>query len=292
MMRFAVVLPLVVVTPLACLEIPDYVPRGDTVCQVGCPSMWLWVGPHDEAPSCPEGHRPLWDAWSAEALVPQECGACECGPAACVLPPAVTAHAPLCPGTDDPRVIEVGASWDGTCTARAPAISADAFASVTYAPPALAPCTPSKAPEPSPVIAAFARTCAAKFGDDVPAGFLVCLPPYDNGSCPPGLEKRIELTEEHIDKRTCTPCACGAPEGGTCVADVFLYGDSTCSAQIDAALTVDQKDTPCHDISSPLPLVAMRAEMTEAEPGSCTPSVSTVIGTVEQGAAYPLCCVP
>jgi hypothetical protein len=262
-------------------------------CQEGCPVLWLWRGPRADAPPCPDGSPPVWEAWMDE-VVPQTCGACTCGPSACVLPSAVTAHAPICAaGEDNPTPFDAGTGWDGTCAAPAAPLASDAFASVTYDPPAQAPCAPSPAPEPAPFTATFVRACLGWKGKDRTEAFAECMPTdWTNGECYPGYTERLDLALEYADHRACTPCTCGAPEGGTCVADVSLYGDASCGSQIDAALAISLGDVPCHDISSPSPLVAMRAAMTEANPGTCTPGISTMTGTLERSKTRVTCCAP
>jgi hypothetical protein len=88
----------------------------------------------------------------------------------------------------------------------------------------------------------------------------------------------------------CTPCACGAPEGGRCEANVSLYADAACADEIDAALGVGLGDAPCVDIPVSAPLGAMRAGFTSAEPGTCIPTVSTLTGSVKRGAMRTMCC--
>ncbi|WP_437484564.1 hypothetical protein WME75_45140 [Sorangium sp. So ce1014] len=186
---------------------------------------------------------------------------------------------------------DAGAGWDGTCSPAGAPIPSDAPASVTYEPPTLGACTPSPAPEPLPVIATFGKACGGYIGQP-PEGYDLCIQTRSDGSCWDDYPEKREFTEELIDNRSCSACECGPPAGGECSADVFLYGDAACSEEIAASEGIGQAETRCADVSSPSPLVAMRAELTKAEPGSCTPSVSTVTGTVEKGKMHIVCCAP
>jgi hypothetical protein len=285
-MRIAALFVLASLTLLACDDVPEVSDEPHS----GCPAVWLWEGPQDTAPACPDERETLWKGWRG-GIVPQGCEACECNPAACVLPSSVTTHASICPGTDSPISFDAGAGWDGTCTAAAAPIPRSDFASVTYGPPTLAACTPVATPKPLPIRATFGKACAGFIGQP-PEGYDLCIRTHTDGSCWDDYPEKREFTEEFLDKRTCTPCECGAPTGGKCSADVSLYGDATCSEEIASLADVGEVNNPCTDISSPLPLVAMRATLTEAEPGTCTPSVSKAIGTVEKGAMHVVCCAP
>ena len=95
-----------------------------------------------------------------------------------------------------------------------------------------------------------------------------------------------------IDGRACAPCECGPPEEGNCVVDVTLYGDSQCSDRVDAALGIGLGEMRCADVSSPLPLSAMRAALVDAEPGTCSPSVPAVIGAIERHEPHVVCSFP
>ncbi|AUX24699.1 uncharacterized protein SOCEGT47_052380 [Sorangium cellulosum] len=161
-MRLAALFALASHMLLACDDVPELSDEP----HAGCPAVWLWEGPQGEAPACPEERETLWEGWRG-AIVPQTCGACECGPGACVLPSSVTTHASVCPGTEDPMTFDTGAGWDGTCTPAGAPSQDDALASVTFEAPALAACAPSPAPKPSPVVATFGKACAGYI--DAPA---------------------------------------------------------------------------------------------------------------------------
>jgi hypothetical protein len=253
----------------------------------------LWVGRHAEAPSCPGDRLDYWEGWASEAAS-DECGPCTCGPAACSAPSSLTTYAAIrCDGEGEPLTIAAEEGWHGTCVAIDPAVSSERFASVLFEPPALAPqCAPSPPLDPPPISGSYARACPLESSYVSWADFAMCITPEADGLCRPGFKNRLEFTMRLSDNRACTPCACGAPTGGRCMADVMLYGDATCNTQIDLGAFIDQGDNPCHDVPAPLPLAAVRAVLTRQEPGSCTPTpvASKVVGTVERGERRVFCC--
>ncbi|WP_438016230.1 hypothetical protein WMF18_36105 [Sorangium sp. So ce315] len=253
------------------------------------PVLWMWVGPKDEAPPCVDGQPPKWEGWMPQGS-PDSCEPCTCGPAACTLPSRVSTNASACPGGGRSIEFGAGAGWDGTCATPASPVEPGEFASVVYEPPTLSPCTPSKTPEPPPAPALFVRVCAGNTAQD-PPGFVDCMQASKEGTCRDGLT-RHEFFEALIDDRACAPCECGPPAGGKCVANVSLYGDGACGAQVDAALSISAGDIRCTDIDSTLALVALRAELVEAEPGACAASVPAVIGDVEGREPRVVCSFP
>jgi hypothetical protein len=259
------------------------------------PPEWVWVGPGEEAPACPGNRQADWEGWAYEAAT-GECGACECGPAACMPPSMVTAHGTLCtsPPYDEgvPVTFDAGQGSDGACVAAAPHLPTSAFRSVVFEPPTLALCTPSQPLDPPPISPRFARACPSNVDEEPPGSFIPCIAPEPDGSCRPGFSDRMEFTERFVDNRTCTPCACSLPVGGSCLVDVFLYGDATCTSTIAALFWLGLDMTPCHDTPAPLPLSAVRMVRRQEDPGACMPisRISEVVGTVEQGDTRVFCC--
>lgn len=274
-------------TLLACEDewfVPLLPPPADSA-----PVLWMWVGAEDDAPPCIDGQPPKWEGWMVDAPegLPDTCDACECGPAACELPTTVMANAMTCPGGSTSIALDAGAGWDGTCAALPSPVQPDDVASIVYEPPTLSPCTPSATPEPPPVPARFVRVCAGNTAQE-PPGFIPCMQASSEGTCRRGLT-RHEFFEQLIDNRACAPCECGPPAGGRCVADVGLYGDSACSDRMVTGLPVGLGETACADVTSPLPLSAMRATLVEEEPGACSPSVAAVLGTLERREPHIVC---
>ncbi|WP_437975095.1 hypothetical protein WMF11_44620 [Sorangium sp. So ce295] len=279
-------------TPLLACEDESFVPLAPPQVDAA-PVLWMWVGPRDEAPSCIDGQAPKWEGWMLEApeRQPETCEGCTCGQAACVLPSKVTTSAASCPrggsSVDVSVHVDAGEAWDGTCAALPSPVEPDERASVVYEPPALSPCTPSGTPEPPPLPARFVRVCAGNTAQE-PPGFIACMQATREGRCDLALT-RLEFFEELIDHRACPPCACDPPAGGTCLADVVLHGDSTCSDRVDAALSLGLGDVRCADVRSPLALGAMSAVLVDAEPGACSPSVPVVTGAVERREPRVVC---
>lgn len=256
--------------------------------------VWLWSGKPVEPPLCPGNRVDYWEGWTRE-VSSDECGACKCGPAACVLPSRVTAHAPICPvqGEGTSVTFDVGERLVGVCTAATSPIASDTFASVTTEPPALArQCATPPPLEPPPILGVLARACPYDGQPDTDKTFLLCITPEADGECRPEFSERFEFTRRLGDHRTCTPCACGDPIGGNCVADVILYGDTKCSNQIVSISGIGLGATPCTDTQASLPLTAVRVILAQQETGTCVPttSVSTVSGSVEHGETRVFCC--
>ncbi|XXT22422.1 hypothetical protein WME94_12760 [Sorangium sp. So ce429] len=268
-------------------ELDVYGPRMDD------DPVWLWVGTEEKAPPCPGDRLVEWEGW-ADEKVPEVCGTCTCGPAACVLPSTITAHTSLCsnPGAGTPVTFDAGTSLIGVCTSFDSPVAPDTFASVTYEPPALErECAPSHL-EPPSISGEFAKVCPFEAEQTAPDEFSLCITPENDGLCRPGFSTRLKYKPRISDNRTCTPCACSAPSGGNCRADVLLYGDATCTNQLDTGFGIGLNDTTCHDTPAPLPLAAVRAIFTHNEPGTCTPTtnLSTVKGLVERGETRVFCC--
>jgi hypothetical protein len=227
---------------------------------------------------CFVGDEVLWEGLVGKDA-PNKCEACQCGPAACALPLKVTAHASVCPGEDDAGTVEARRSWDGSCTARTMPIQSDAFAYVTFEPPALAPCVPVEAaPEPWRRPLGNVKACKLKpqSMSGVPSGAVTCYPPQANGECWKGYAflRNFPIV---IDTRACTPCSCGAPEGGKCAVKTTLYQDERCFDELGNTVISNSEPPICSRVDS-APLAAMRSGFTLSEPGTCTPSVSTIEG--------------
>ncbi|KYF72709.1 hypothetical protein [Sorangium cellulosum] len=256
----------------------------------------LWVGDTPDFPMCPEGRLDYWDGWADVRTDPQyqnECGTCACSPAVCGLPDSVKAHeAPLC--ADEGVKVNVAGAADppGHCVKTSPLVPGDAFASVTIKPPMMAPaCKPSKG-TPPPLTGTFARACP--WTGEYRTGFdgLVCIAPERDGSCRPGFSARFEFQEKSRDARTCTPCECGAPVGGSCVADVLLFSDTTCSDMLISINGIGTEEEICYGAPAASPLAGVRVVFARDEPGTCTPTttVSMVDGTIESGETRTFCC--
>lgn len=238
---------------------------------------------------CLPGDELLWEGLLGDEA-PDECESCQCGPAACVLPSKVTAHASVCPGEDAVGTVDVSGPWDGSCAAATPPIQGSVFASVTFEPSTLAPCAPvSPAPEPSRRPLAFVRACKPALPGNHPTVAATCYAPQSDGTCWKEHTVVYTLTTV-VDTRTCSPCTCGAPDGGKCAVKTTLYQDSRCFDELGNEF-ISNSDPPICSRVGNAPLAAMRSVFTQNEPGTCTPSVSTIEGgKLEPGDTHVLCC--
>ncbi|WP_437899331.1 hypothetical protein [Sorangium sp. So ce124] len=289
MMRCGLPSALIAFTLTACLDLDNfyiYPPKKEQE------PMWLWSGDHEDAAPCPGDRKIWWEGWVDEVF-PPECGPCACSPARCAPPTGVTSHAAACPGEGLPSSLEADDVLDAACTVPALSIPASSLASVTYRPPTLAPCTPSPTPEPPPIDGIFARACrAGQANETPPPGWSLCRPPEDDGTCRIEFPIRREFSTLGPDDRTCSPCECGPPSGGSCRMTVTLYGDTRCSRPLDSAELSDTDVPLCHDLTAPAELTAFRVDVIRREEGACTPKRATSMasGTIEKGEHHVACC--
>ncbi|WP_437596439.1 hypothetical protein WMF28_28100 [Sorangium sp. So ce590] len=283
-MRSAVFLTLTAFAPIGCSPESYDLPSPDER-----EHFYVRFENHGDSTDCLFGDEVLWEGLVGKET-PDKCEACECGPAACTLPSKVTVHASVCPGEDDVGSVEASESWDGSCAAAATPIQSDAFASVTFEPPALAPCAPvAPAPEPWRRPLADVRACKPKTPHRIPGYAFSCYPTQANGECWKGYPFRHDFSTV-IDARTCTPCSCGAPTGGECTAQITLYQDERCFDALGNTLITNIESPLCSRVAN-APLAAMRSAFIQDEPGSCTPSVSTIEGgKLEPGETHVACC--
>ncbi|WP_438025745.1 hypothetical protein [Sorangium sp. So ce233] len=257
----------------------------------------LWVGKTPDFPICPDGRLDYWDGWADVRTDPQyqnECGTCTCGPAACALPDGMLVHeAPLCAVEGIKIDLAGAADPPGHCVELSSPVPGDAFAAVTLKSPTMArACDPAKDLDPPPLSGTFARACPWTGEYESAFNGLVCIAPEDDGSCRPGFSARFEFQEKIQDARTCTPCACGAPVGGSCVADVLLFSDASCSHMLFSGNGIGTREGACYVTHEDSPLAGVRVVFAEDEPGTCSPTtdVSLVDGTIESGETRTFCC--
>ncbi|MGK3996419.1 hypothetical protein [Sorangium sp. So ce1024] len=205
----------------------------------------------------------------------------------------MTTHATACPGEGLPSSFEADEVIHAACIVPPLPIPESSLASVTYPPPTFAPCTPSPTPDPPPIDGIFVRVCeAGQAKDTPPPGWSYCLPPKDDGTCQPEFPIRREFSTPGPDHRTCSPCECGPPSGGTCSTRVTLYGDAHCARPLDSAVLSDTDGPLCHDIAATADLAAFRVDVIQRENAACRPTRATSMasGTVEEGEQRVACC--
>ena len=150
---------------------------------------------------------------------------------------------PLHPGDSSyPVLVWIGPN-DGTapdCPGNAPVEQFIWYTDLVVPPMSCGPCSrgssttpPPTAPQPKPTFGRMARVCeGSAFGRCAPdehcapappRGFRQCVHTRGEHDCPPeGYAEQLVVHEKFADERTCTPGACGAPEG-----DVALEGSRT-----------------------------------------------------------------
>lgn len=268
-----------------CSNLPDEYPSPDPADEI-----WVRGSYTDEGMECPASSDPLWEGWVGEAP-PNECEPCECGPAKCLMPSGVIANASVCPGSGTKIAFDAGEGWDGSCISLDTPISGDEFASVTFQPPTVAPCAPlSPRPRPTRRPLEFVKACVPRPGGVTWSGWRACYPPQEDGTCWKSYPFLHEINTK-IDTRTCTPCSCGAPRGGSCAVKTTLYAGVGCSAPFGSEFASDKNGPVCARFTVDQ-LGSMDSVFTESEPGTCAPSTDSTIesGAVEPGPTYRFCC--
>jgi hypothetical protein len=139
----------------------------------------------------------------------------------------------------------------------------------------------------------FARACEAEQTTDIrPEGTSFCITPEPDGHCRSGFKIQREFTTRGADHRTCSPCECDPPRGGSCAALVTLYGDTSCASPFDSTTLSDTDAPRCHDITAGAELTAFRVQVVQQQNGTCTPkrAQSVVYGTIEEVEHHVVCC--
>jgi hypothetical protein len=90
--------------------------------------------------------------------------------------------------------------------------------------------------------------------------------------CPPSYPDKNVFYKDFVDNRFCTPCTCGAAEGGTCVGTIGLFSDTLCTmSPIGPTIAIDATGPACHDIK-PVgsALQSKSASEPTYKPGKCS----------------------
>ncbi|MDC3955846.1 hypothetical protein [Polyangium jinanense] len=283
----------------------------------------VWIGPNDgSGPPCPNNAPVEQFVWFTDLVIPpKKCGPCSCGPSdgTCSLPETITAHAAPCTPPEDTAATATNPpdAWDGTCAADntiAAGLSCGpetpCVQSVTVGPLAKQDigCTvidatgATTAAPPSPSWGRVARVCeGSAFGKCEPDEHCAPKPPADfrqcvylSGvhACPPDkYTEAFVVYEGFADKRTCTACTCGAPEGTSCHADISIFADAACTVS-PLIVSAWSEGTTCHDVASKgRALGAKTAAPPVYQRGSCAPAGGEVEGDVALAGPRTLCCV-
>jgi hypothetical protein len=287
----------------------------------------VWFGPAIEAPTeCPfEGEIRL-ARYSGLHAPPLDCASCECEDATgtCAgVPDSISVGTTTCGPGGISTPFDGPGGWDGSCT------SANAIAAGAQCPPGSGtPCVHSIAwsalPGPqneacsvkvNPVPGLHgtsiswenaAVACHSSMARDLcNNGSEECLPAvlypwsqcvWQNGEheCPKNYtySRRVMYDFAPKDSRSCSACSCGEPIGGTCIANLRPFTDSTCSNEI-LNLLISSAMPDCFPIF-PAGLAIGSKSITDHQyvPGMCAASGGEPMGeTVEdKGTATTLCC--
>jgi hypothetical protein len=284
------------------------------------PPGLLWIGAEVNAPMCPdiapaigyEGHADLDTS-------PAACGTCSCSSpgGSCVLPATMTASSSnACTAGGTGALLtpfDPPAGWDGSCDSDGSIPAGklcggvDCVRSVVIGPLAMTElgCTPA-APPATTIVAwkTFGLGCAGAASGSCPdhgevcaaaastPGFLTCIYHEGDVDCP-GFSLYADqhvLYEGADDTRGCSPCVCGAPEGGACSSRVSIYTDGACSALLDT-VTVDSS-TECVSVPKGSPLGSKSATVPVYTAEGCPASGGQSTGSIVPVTPSTFCCLP
>ena len=278
---------------------------------------WVWMGPEDQAPECPQGPTSISYEGRADLVAPSVCEACTCDPptGSCALPSKLTASTVACNisggsstsfGAPDP--------WDGSCYG-ANQVPGGAAQSLSIGPLVMT----EKGCASGPPVAAkivslrwetFARACDVALptgtidrsvclpADPIAPGFKACIFSDSEEECPNERVGNV-FTEKHVfyrgvqDDRQCSTCTCGAPTGSLCTAQLYVYDDASCSGSPLMSNPISSAKLACHDI--PIPGQALGSKSAGAVtylPGTCPPEGGVASGTAIPTIPMTVCCRP
>ncbi len=125
-----------------------------------------------------------------------------------------------------------------------------------------------------------------------PPGFEQCIfLRGEEAECPLGYPNRY-VVYSAIDTSTvtCTACACGSPEGGTCEANVSAWSETGCTGTMLASEHVSTMAPRCTDLVSGDDLASMEATWDQNVPGTCQASGGEPVGEAKPSGPATFCC--
>jgi len=284
----------------------------------------LWTGPMADQPlECPP-HAPIagFLGYSGLEPSPSACPVCTCEPStgSCALPTDLTARSAICAGTSAlDTSFDAPANWDGSCTAvnavpqgamcgNEPCVQSLNIEAMTMTESGCTPKTqpvPNAAPGTWKTVGLACRGMEEHVGsckdpgkicvptsEPPPPGFTQCLFKEGDVACPAVYTEKHVFHQGFDDKRTCTPCACGAPDGGTCTALLSVYEDTACT-KLNYMTMISSVMSVCGDIAiAGSALGSKSATSVTYSPGACAPSGGESMGDVELVGAATFCCLP
>ena len=293
-------------------------------CDVGKFAHWsfqweqptlLWIGPEDQAPECPRGPTTVSYEGRTDLVAPVVCEACTCEPptGSCALPSTIMASDAACGAQGVSTSFNAPAPWDGTCdgTIQTPGGAANSLDidPIVMTENGCAAGPPIAAKVVSLHWETYARGCDVDLpkgpvdrsicltDDLAPPGFAVCIYRDGEHDCPddPG----TVFTERHIfyqgvqDDRQCSTCACGAPTGSLCTAQLAVYDGSnmTCLDPPLVSIPISSAKHTCFDITIPgQSLGSKSAGSMIYLPGTCLAMGADPSGNATKTEPSTLCC--
>lgn len=281
--------------------------------------LLLWIGTPGQEPECPAGAPVKGSLVFADLNASTACGACKCDvpTGTCALPLALTAAAATCAG-DGPGVahtpFDAPPGWTGACTPANPIPAnqkcngVNCVQSLTIAPLALTetPCAVSVEPIAAKLPYTWgtaARSChGTAFGpcatpDEICApaaepGFAQCIVREGDRECPAPYAVKHVFHSDFTDTRDCTPCACSAPLGGTCTAQISVYKDNACST-LSSTVGLSSTSPTCFDVvPAGQALGSKLADEPVYAPGVCQISGGEPMGEAVPTDPATYCCLP
>lgn len=289
-------------------------------------AVLLWLGGDEmDAPKCPERAALNYFTGYNDLVVDVQCDECKCSAPTCVLPHAIgTDTLPACgSGVSDNYAAPNG--WDGSCFSPAQ-LPAGSFASFALPAATVTECKPSTSP---PIQApgamaprsnvifggigwrTVAKACAGeafgKCSDSKKTCVPNALPPppefrycvkyqstnvdeADLPQCPNEFPERHVFYKKWEGTRECSPCACGEPKDGQCIAAFSAYQDPACG-DMPAPFFKDIAGEGCV-FAMPWTLGAISAKWVINAPGKCEPSGGEPVGEVKPTDPRVFCCQP
>ena len=270
-------------------------------CAYYAPQGWsepelLWVGPaQQQVPGCPV---PTPAGFVGFTGVDASCPPCQCNPptGSCGLPPTIAVSPEPCETADadgGETPFDPPAGWDGGCTANdaidggalcdgGPCVQSATIAPLIVKETGCAPVAPTLGATVAfgsstlscPALAGGACTMGTCLPTP-PPGFAICVSQEGDVACPPPsvptpyTQQLLVYNNPYV--WTCSACACGAPAGSVCSAEISLYSDGMCASPMPNANPVDSTKPICVDLITGAALGSQSASAPVYTPGACQP---------------------
>jgi hypothetical protein len=300
---------------------------GEPSCEVGefvhwshgwdSPS-WVWIGPEDQAPECPQGPTSISYEGRTDLVASPVCEVCTCEPptGSCALPSTLTASTAVCGTPGATTSFNAPSLWNGSCDGSTQ-VPGGAAQSLTIDPLVMTETGCASGPPVAAKIVSlhwetFARACDVGLpktlierstclpADPIAPGFKACIFSDSEMECPNEHVDNV-FTEQHVfyhgvqDARQCSACTCGAPTGSVCKGQVSIYdgNDLTCGGPALDQKSISSAKPACLDLTIPgQSLGSKSAGPTTYVPGACPPGGGVASGTAIPTIPMTVCCRP